>query len=63
MFLLNVDIRTVMESCSYLGHSGDTVLIPNLQLETKSERKQQEKITKRILFKILSKESRVAKNE
>ena len=33
-------------SCSYLGHSGDTVLILDLQLETKSGNKQQETINK-----------------
>ena len=33
-------------SCSYLGHSGDIVLILNLQFETKSGKKQQETIYK-----------------
>ena len=35
-----------MLSCIYLGHSGNTVLIPNLQLETKSGRKKMETIYK-----------------
>ena len=35
-----------MWSCIYLGHSGNTVLISNLQFETKSGRKQRENIYK-----------------
>ena len=31
VFLLNVDIRIIMSSYGYLGHSGDTVLFPNLK--------------------------------
>ena len=37
--LLHVDIRFMMFSCSYLGHSGNTVLIPNLKFENKNGRK------------------------
>ena len=40
VFLLHVDIRIMILSCSYLGHIGDTVLITNLQFETNSGRKQ-----------------------
>ena len=35
-----------MLSCIYLGHSVNTVLIPNLKFETKSGRKYQETIYK-----------------
>ena len=35
-----------MLSCSYLVHSGDTVLIPNLHFETNSESKYQEAVNK-----------------
>ena len=37
--ILNVDIRLILLSWRYLGLSGDTVLIPNLQFETNSGRK------------------------
>ena len=59
MLILHVYIRIMILSCSYLGHSGDTVLVSNLQLETKSERKYWEIITNGISLKILSKESSV----
>ena len=36
----------MMLSCSYLGHSDDTVMIPHLQLQTKSGSKYQENIYK-----------------
>ena len=39
VLLLNVYIRIMMLSCKHLGHSGDTVPIPNLQFKNKSERK------------------------
>ena len=39
MLLLHFDISIDVLSCSYLGHSGGTVMIPNLQFETKSEGK------------------------
>ena len=53
----------MMLSWSYLGHSGDTVLIPNLKLETKSEKKEQENIYKGNLIRYFSKESGVDNNE
>ena len=37
--LLYVDIRFIVLSCIYLGHSGNIVLIPDLQFENKSGRK------------------------
>ena len=37
--------------CNYLGCSDDTVLIPNLQFETKSGRKWQENIYKGNIIK------------
>ena len=40
-----------MLSCSYLGNSGDIVLITNLQLETKSGRQQRETIYKWNIIK------------
>ena len=33
---INVDIRIMILSCSYLGQNGYTVVIYNLQFETKS---------------------------
>ena len=39
VLMLHVDIMIVILFCSYLGHSGDTVLIWDLQFETKIERK------------------------
>ena len=39
VLLLHVNISIVILSCRYLGHSGDTVLISNLQFETKSGNK------------------------
>ena len=39
VLLLHVDIRIMMLSCSYLGHSCDNFLISYLKLETKSGRK------------------------
>ena len=44
MLLLRVDISIMILSCSYLGHSGDTVLVLNLKLETKSGGKHRETI-------------------
>ena len=46
MLLLHVDIKIMMLSCRDLGHSGDTVLITNLQFETKSVSKYRETIYK-----------------
>ena len=48
MLILHVDIRIMMLYCRYLGHSGDTVQILNLQFETKSGRKEREIFTKGI---------------
>ena len=45
-FLLSVYIWFMMLSCIYLGHSGNFVLILNLQFETKSGRKYRENIYK-----------------
>ena len=46
MLLIDVDIRIIILSCSYLGHSGDNVLNSNLKLETKSGKKQRGNIYK-----------------
>ena len=46
MSLFNVDISIMILYCSCLGHSGDTVLISDLQFETKSGRKYQKTIHK-----------------
>ena len=46
VFILNFDTRIMILSCSYLRPSGDTVLILNLQFETKSGRKYWETIYK-----------------
>ena len=46
VLLLYVDIRIMILSCSYLGHSGVTVLISNLQFKTDSGRKYWENIYK-----------------
>ena len=32
VLLFHVDVIIMIISCSYLGHSGNTVLIPNSQL-------------------------------
>ena len=50
MLLFHVDINNMIFSCSYLGHSGDTILIYILQLETKSGNKYQETIYKENLI-------------
>ena len=39
VLILNVYIRNMMLSCSYLGHSGENVLFLNLQFKTKNGRK------------------------
>ena len=41
VFLLHVNIRIIILSCIYLGHSDATVLISNIQLETNNGSKQQ----------------------
>ena len=46
LFLLHDGIKVMMLLCRYLGHIGDTVLIPNLQFETKSGNKNPENIYK-----------------
>ena len=46
VLLLHVDINIIILSFRYLGRNGDTVLIPNLKFETKSERKYRETIYK-----------------
>ena len=63
MLLSHVDIIIMTLSCSYLGHSGDTVLASNLQFETKSEVNSGKIFTKGISFKVSSKESGVGNPE
>ena len=46
MLLLHVDIRIMILYCRYLGLSGGTVLLLNLQCEANSGRTQQETIYK-----------------
>ena len=46
VLIMHVDINIMILSCSYLGHSGDTILVSNLQFETKSGRKLREDIYK-----------------
>ena len=59
VLLFNVDIIMMMLSCRYLGHSGDTMLIPNLQFEIIVGGNIRKLFIKVISFKILSKESRI----
>ena len=63
MLIFNVGISIMIIYCSYLGHSDDTVLIPNLQFETKHRRKYREIFTKGISFEILSMKSSVRNTE
>ena len=56
MFLLHVDIKIMILYCSYLGNSGDTVLISNLKFETKSGMKYREIIHKMNLIRYSFKE-------
>ena len=44
------NLYLMMLSCIYLGHSGKTVLISNLQFETNSMRKYRETIYKENLI-------------
>ena len=57
--ILHVYIWFMILYCIYLGHSGETVLITDLQFETKSGRKQRKLFTRGISFQILSKISRI----
>ena len=59
MLLLHVDIGFMILYCRYWVHSGDKVLLSNLQFETRMGVNNREIFTKVISFKILSKESRV----
>ena len=51
LLILHVDTRIMILSCSYLGHSGETVLISNMEFETKSGIKWQGAIYKENLIR------------